>query len=91
MMRENKMNRLWKACFLWLLITGGRKKKSYTSPGDFAGDWGDTKLTQLEDYLIQDTRTEEGRLFVSDHLGFKDSWMETCHEYSATTPLTKKI
>ena len=28
---------------------------------------------------------------MADYLGFKDSWIKTCGEYSETTPTTKKI
>ena len=54
--------------------SGEIEEVTYLPSDDFNEDWGGTKLIELNKYLMQDTRTEEGRLFIARFIHVEDKW-----------------
>ena len=70
----------------------GFKKVTYRPPQrGFDPQWGQHKLNNWKEYLLQDPLTAEGRKNIASYNGFEDEWKVCEEKHGENTPVTKKL
>ena len=73
-------------------FTGRFKKVTYRPPQrGFNPQWGQHKLDEWKEYLLQDPLTAEGRKNIAIYNGFESEWEVCVEKHGDNTPVTKML
>ena len=73
-------------------FNGLNKKVAYCpSQQGFNAQWGQNKLDEWKNCLLQDPRRAEGRTYITVYNGFEGEWEKCVENHSDSTPVTTKL